>query len=70
LNFVRYLILTAGLSTAVAAADLKSLIEAERAFARLSVEKGIKGAFLANLAPDSIVFRRRCPSPAGRPTSS
>lgn len=40
-----------------AASDLKSLVEAERAFARLSVEKGIRTAFLANLAPDSVVFR-------------
>jgi ketosteroid isomerase-like protein len=38
-------------------ADLKSLVQAERAFARLSEEKGIRTAFLANLAPDSVVFR-------------
>lgn len=40
-----------------AAADLKSLVEAERAFSRLSAEKGIRTAFLANLAPDAVVFR-------------
>ena len=38
-------------------ADLRSLVEAERAFARLSVEKGMRAAFLANLAPEAIVFR-------------
>jgi len=43
--------------TAGTAADLKSLVEAERAFSRLSQEKGIRTAFLANLAPDAIVFR-------------
>ena len=44
-------------ASAAAAADLRSLVEAERAFARLSVEKGIRTAFLANLAPDAVVFR-------------
>jgi len=36
---------------------LQSLIEAERAFSRLSEEKGMKEAFLTYLADDSIVFR-------------
>ena len=36
---------------------LQSLIAAERAFSRLSEEKGIKEAFLTYLADDSIVFR-------------
>jgi ketosteroid isomerase-like protein len=36
--------------------DLQSLVEAERGFARASVEKGTRDAFLANLADDSIVF--------------
>jgi ketosteroid isomerase-like protein len=36
---------------------VQSLIEAERAFSRLSEEKGIKEAFLTYLADDSIVFR-------------
>ena len=44
-------------SPAAVPADLRSLVEAERAFSRLSAEKGIRTAFLANLAPDSIVFR-------------
>jgi ketosteroid isomerase-like protein len=35
---------------------LQSLIESERAFSRLSEEKGIKEAFLTYLADDSIVF--------------
>ncbi len=44
---------------------LASLVEAERAFARTSEEKGIREAFLTWLAPDSVVFR---PGPvAGRP---
>ena len=52
------LIATAVFSAAMGAdADLKSLVEAERAFSRLSVEKGIRTAFLANLAQDSVVFR-------------
>jgi len=38
---------------------LQSLIEAERAFSRLSEEKGIKAAFLTYLADDSIVFRSK-----------
>ncbi len=49
--------LSALAASAGAPADLRSLVEAERAFSRLSVEKGIRTAFLANLAPDSIVFR-------------
>jgi len=36
---------------------LRSLVEAERAFARLSVEKGMQAAFLANLAADAVIFR-------------
>jgi ketosteroid isomerase-like protein len=46
-----------------AAADLRtsweSLVNAERAFAETSVEKGTKPAFLAVLAEDSIIFRPR-----------
>jgi ketosteroid isomerase-like protein len=38
---------------------LQSLIKAERAFSKLSEEKGIKEAFLFYLADDSIVFRPR-----------
>ena len=36
---------------------LKSLVAAERAFAALSLEQGIKPSFLKYLAPDGIVFR-------------
>ena len=36
---------------------LQSLIDSERAFSKLSEEKGIKEAFLTYLADDSIVFR-------------
>jgi ketosteroid isomerase-like protein len=35
---------------------LGSLIDAELAFARMSLERGIRAAFLANFAPDGIVF--------------
>jgi len=38
-------------------ATLESLIAAERGFAARSVEKGMKDAFLANMAPDAILFR-------------
>jgi len=42
-------------------ADLKgafeSLVRAERAFASLSIEKGMRDAFLANLNDESILFR-------------
>ena len=35
---------------------LDSLVAAERGFAAMSVEKGMKDAFLANLADDGVVF--------------
>jgi ketosteroid isomerase-like protein len=35
---------------------LTSLIEAERAFAQMSVDKGTRDAFLANLADESLLF--------------
>jgi ketosteroid isomerase-like protein len=38
-------------------AALKSLVAAERAFAAMSLEQGIKPSFLKFLAPDGIVFR-------------
>lgn len=37
--------------------NLASLVAAERGFARTSVERGVREAFLANLAADAIVFR-------------
>ncbi len=40
-------------------ASLRSLIEAERAFASLSEAKGVKESFVANLADDGILFRPR-----------
>ena len=43
--------------TASAATPLDSLIAAERAVAALSVERGLKEAFLANLADDAVLFR-------------
>ncbi len=36
---------------------VESLISTERAFAKTSVEKGMKEAFLAYLAPEAVVFR-------------
>lgn len=38
-------------------AALRSLADAERAFASLSVDQGIKASFVANLADDGILFR-------------
>ncbi len=38
-------------------ASLKSLVEAEQAFAKLSETSGMRTAFLANLAGDSVVFQ-------------
>lgn len=37
--------------------DLDSLVQSERAFSRMSVEKGMRNAFLTFLADDAIVFR-------------
>ena len=36
---------------------LQSMVAAEKAFASLSAEKGVRAAFLANLAEDGVVFR-------------
>src|SRR5947209_6191199 len=45
--------------TTNAPSDLQSLVEAERAFARTALDKGIREAFIANLADDSVLFRPR-----------
>jgi ketosteroid isomerase-like protein len=55
----RSLILGALLSAPLLAADLDSLVQAERDFAKTSVAKGIKPAFLAYLADDAMVTRPR-----------
>ena len=39
--------------------DVRSLVEAEQSFASASVAKGIRAAFLENLADDSVIFRPR-----------
>lgn len=41
------------------ASALNSLVEAERAFARTSVAKGTRAAFLENLADDAVIFHPR-----------
>lgn len=38
-------------------ADLRSIVEAERGFARMSEEKGMRAAFIENLADDGVLFR-------------
>ena len=54
-------LLTAGLAAAVlsqsGSSSLQSLVDSERAFSSMSVEKGIREAFLTYLADDAIVFR-------------
>jgi ketosteroid isomerase-like protein len=40
-------------------ADLRSLVEAEREFAQASINKGMRAAFIENLADDSVLFRPR-----------
>src|SRR5262245_66424460 len=44
-------------SAANLTSELNSLVETERAFARLSIAKGTRDAFLANLSDASILFR-------------
>ena len=38
-------------------AELDSLVEAERAFSRMSRERGVRDAFLEYMAPDGVIFR-------------
>jgi ketosteroid isomerase-like protein len=51
------LLLASGAARAAAATSLDTLVAVERAFSALSVERGMKEAFLANLAADGVVFR-------------
>jgi ketosteroid isomerase-like protein len=37
--------------------DINSLVQAEKDFSKLSVEKGIKDSFVVNFADDAIIFR-------------
>jgi ketosteroid isomerase-like protein len=60
LSLTRTTLLATALTAALAAAaghPTDSLIQAERDFSALSVEKGMRTAFLANLADDAILFR-------------
>jgi len=59
LSFATLVFMFASLASAqqkTAMSDLQSLVEAERGFAKTSVEKGTREAFLANLADDSVIF--------------
>ena len=40
-------------------APLESLVDAERSFARVSIDSGMQKAFLDNLSTDGIIFRPR-----------
>ena len=54
---MRILVLLITLLAVDLRSEWDSLVEAERAFSRLSVERGIKDSFLANLSDDGIIFR-------------
>lgn len=43
--------------TTTTPSNLQSLVEAERAFAKLALDKGIREAFIANIADDGVLFR-------------
>jgi ketosteroid isomerase-like protein len=51
------LLLTAASVARAQSSAVESLVSAERAFARASTERGMRTAFLENLADDAIVFR-------------
>ena len=55
---VAALLLSAGaLAQSKGESPVEPLVAAERAFARMSLEKGTKEAFIANFADDSVLFR-------------
>src|SRR4051812_39795762 len=59
ISFIALLLMLASFTNAqqkITTNDLQSLVEAERGFAKTSVEKGTREAFLANLADDSVIF--------------
>jgi ketosteroid isomerase-like protein len=57
IRFAAGLLAAMAVASPAAGTPLDTLVAAERAFSALSVEKGMKEAFLANLAPDAVVFR-------------
>jgi ketosteroid isomerase-like protein len=54
---MRILLLASLLLATGLRSELDSLVQAERAFSELSMKSGMRAAFLANLADDSIIFR-------------
>ncbi len=56
LSFATLLLMLTAVHAQQKTSDLQSLVEAERGFARASVERGTREAFLANLADDSVIF--------------
>lgn len=57
LRWVPTLVAAYATSAHAQASAVASLVDAERAFARVSTERGIRTAFLENLAEDAIVFQ-------------
>ena len=50
-------VLLLGPAAVAGAATLDSLVASERAFARMSLEQGVRDAFLHWMAPDGVIFR-------------